>query len=359
MKKKVLVGLSGGVDSSVAAYLLKKQGFDVIGAFILISPLMLQNFFKQQKVVACPWSLDLRLARQVASQLKIPFYTFDFSALYEQAVLENFVLEYEKGSTPNPDALCNQAIKFGQFMRIAREVGADFVATGHYAGKFQNNIARGADKSKDQSYFLWKLDKSQIQKALFPLAKLKKSAVRKIARDLGLPTAGRPDSQGICFLGQIKVQDFLSHKLKDKAGQIVNTKNEILGAHQGLWRYTIGQKIAGLQFANTSYAGKDIPLLYVVQKDLKENRLVVGTATNAELYTRQIKISQLNFNNFKPNQPAFCQIRYGQMSQKCQIKIRKNIAVVDFEKPQRAATRGQSLVVYQGDMLVGGGIISN
>jgi len=359
MKKKVLVGLSGGVDSSVSAYLLKKQGYEVISAFILISPPMLQDFFKQKKTITCPWSLDLRLARQVASQLNIPFYIFDFSRNYEKVVLKNFISEYKKGSTPNPDVLCNQAIKFGQFLRIAQKVGADYVATGHYAGKLKNCITRGKDKSKDQSYFLWKLDKNQIQKAIFPLSKLHKSEVRKIASQAKLPTASRPDSQGICFLGQIKVQDFLSHQLKNKPGRIINNKNEILGEHQGLWRYTIGQKIAGLRFTGTSYAGKDIPLLYATRKNLLKNYLLVGPLASPELYSRQIAINQTNFGKFNPSQQTLCQIRYGQAPQKCQVKMQKNSVVVVFEKQQRAVTIGQSLVVYQGDTLVGGGIIKS
>ena len=203
------------------------------------------------------------------------------------------------------------------------------------------------------------MNKNQIQKAIFPLSKLQKREVRKIASQAKLPTASRPDSQGICFLGQIKVQDFLSHKLKDKPGQIINSKNEILGEHQGLWRYTIGQKIVGLRFNGTSYAGKDIPPLYTTRKDLLKNCLVVGLSSDPDLYSRQVAISQTNFGQFDPSQQTLCQIRYGQAPQKCQVKMQKNSAVVVFEKPQRAVTVGQSLVIYQGNTLVGGGIIKS
>ncbi|TSC92847.1 MAG: tRNA-specific 2-thiouridylase [Candidatus Berkelbacteria bacterium Licking1014_7] len=340
----------------------------MIAVYIKIFPLWLQKFFQKNGASGCPWALDERYGRQVAEKLNMPFYVFDLSVEYEKDVLQEFLRQYKVGNTPNPDVLCNRFIKFGRFLDIAKAVGADFMATGHYARRRGKAIFRAQDKSKDQSYFLWMLSRAQIEKTLFPLGDLEKTQVRKIAQKSGLPTAQKPDSQGICFLGQFKVQDFLMEKIKVKKGDIITEKGEKIGEHQGVWFYTIGQRIRSesgveLDFSKVSFRGKDIPAFYVVRKIIPKNQLIVGRADAPALYLRLLVAKDLNLTGTIPKN-LLCQIRYGQIPQKCQIKMlsshkAKVKAKVIFKKRQRAITIGQSIVFYQGEKMLGGGIIAS
>lgn len=365
-KKKVLVGLSGGVDSSVAARQLMEDGYQVIGAYIKIFPNWLERYY-QTKNIACPWGADQRSARQTAGQLKIPFYIFDFSRDYDREVLADFLDQYRQGKTPNPDVLCNKFIKFGRLLTVAEKVGADYIATGHYARKIKNRIFRGKDKHKDQSYFLWALNCRQLNKSLFPLGNLTKPQVRARARQFGLSAADRPDSQGICFLGQIKVVDFLRFKIKTSQGKILTGDGEKIGFHFGAQFYTIGQRLrqANVSSLGTSFQGKNMPAWYIASKDMTKNELTVVRADDPQLFVLSLRARQVNWISGKfpaavgsKKYPLKCQIRYGQAGQKCRLKRINNQTIqVDFQKPQRAVSPGQSIVVYQADELLGGGII--
>lgn len=368
VRKKVLIGLSGGVDSSLAAYLLKQGGWEVIGVYIKIFPDWLERYYRKQTSF-CPWAKDQAYARQTAAQLKIPFYIFDFSHDYDNQVLADFLRQYRQGRTPNPDARCNKYIKFGRLIELADKIGADYVATGHYVKKTGVGLFRSQDKRKDQSYFLWMLNRRQLARSLFPLGDLTKSRVRSRARRIGLVTADRPDSQGICFLGQIKVADFLRLRIKPKRGEIITSQGEKIGFHAGAQFYTLGQRLrqADISSLGTSFQGKNMPAWYVVKKDLARNRLIVGQSDDQALFSSSLSAIQVNWLNgqFPPPPPQAdnfsleCQIRHGQNPQKCRFKLLdKNKIKVEFQIPQRAITAGQSIVIYQGDRLLGGGVIA-
>ena len=372
-KKKVFVGMSGGVDSSVAAALLKKKGYDVVGVFI--KGWSDNRFFKDTTM--CPWVTDQEDARRVASQIGIPFYTFDFEKEYRKKVVEYMVKSYRSGITPNPDVMCNKEIKFGVFFEKARKLGADFVATGHHARVTRRDgVARlraGKDANKDQSYFLWTLTQKQLSRTLMPIGDYTKEEVRAMARELGLPTAEKKDSQGLCFVGEVNVHDFLKSMIKPKKGKIITTGGNIVGEHEGAMFYTIGQR-HGIGVKGGRPKGEPRPkgaggtLYYVTGKDIKKNILYVGEGVNdAELYKRELTATQLSWISGKaPALPLRCsaRIRYRQPIQKTRLfevknqksKVKSFKAV--FDAPQRAVAPGQSIVFYRGDTVTGGGIIT-
>lgn len=354
-KLKVIVGMSGGVDSSVAAALLKKQGYEVIGVFM-------KNWSDNFAVLDdCPWQQDLADAQSVAKKLSIPLEVFNFEQQYKRRVIDYFFEEYKAGRTPNPDILCNSEIKFKLFFDQAISLGADFIATGHYARtkkiKSTTQLLKGKDKNKDQSYFLYGINSKVLQKVLFPVGEYTKPEVRELALKMKLPTKDKPDSQGICFIGEVDLRLFLSQYIKAVPGDIIDAENnKIIGRHEGLVWYTIGQR-RGIKVGGTG-----LPL-YVVAKDMKKNVLyVVKGAHHPKLYQQELVAEKINWLVKKPKLPIKLQtkIRYRQSDQEAEIDYKNNKKdklVVNFKQPQRAVTSGQSVVFYQGDVCLGGGII--
>jgi len=336
-KPKVLVGMSGGVDSSVSAALLLEQGYEVVGAFM-------KNWSD------CAWREDRRDAMRVAAKLGIEFHTFDFEQAYRDEVVEYMFQEYEVGRTPNPDVMCNKNIKFDKFLKKADELGCDYIATGHYARRDGDKILAGVDNNKDQTYFLWAVPHKAIKRALFPVGEMEKPEVRAKAEELGLSTAKKKDSQGICFIGEVDVMEFLKERIKPDPGPIVDTEGRKLGEHEGLAYYTLGQR-HGLE------VGGGTPY-YVVAKRPETKELVVSSNYHPELYEGELEATELNWF-VEPAKSFDClaRIRYRQSLQKCHVEISNSIARVTFEDPQRAVTPGQSIVFYDGEQMLGGGII--
>ncbi len=344
-KIKVLVGLSGGVDSAVAALLLIQQGYQVEAAFM-------KNFSKAVRVdSACPWKEDYAEAQKVAEKLKIKLHFWDFENEYQETVVKYLYDSYARGLTPNPDILCNSEIKFKLFLNKAIDLGFDKIATGHYArvklkgGEFC--LLKAKDPAKNQIYFLAGLNQEQLKYVLFPLGKIKKTKVRQIAKKNNLPNAERKDSQGICFVGKIKLKDFLKQKIAPKPGDILNTKGEVIGQHEGIFYYTIGQR----QGINIS----DKEPLYVIKKDLATNCLTVGHKTEAALYQQEINVANWHWLGKEYNFPlkAKGQIRYHQPDQRLVAKkIAANQWQINFSQPQFAVASGQILALYHSDKLI-------
>lgn len=342
--------MSGGVDSSVAAALLKNAGFDVVGVFMKCWDENPKNNCKNL-------SDDEYTARRAAAKIGIPFYKFDFTREYKKKVIDYFVKEYAQGRTPNPDVMCNKEIKFGLFFDKAISLGFDFVATGHYAqvnsGKVGTNIFCGKDPQKDQSYFLHSVRPARFKKVIFPVGKYHKAQVRKIAKAFGLPNADRKDSQGICFIGKVKLIDFLKNYIKPKPGKIVARDGKIVGEHCGVHFYTIGQR-KGIKLAGGPF--------YVVDKNVKENLLIVSR-NEKDLYKKELVADNINWlSSQEPNLSlkTKVQIRYRQEPVQATIyKLQDTSYKVQFHQPQRAIAPGQSVVFYQGKKLLGGGIIKS
>ncbi|WP_405569599.1 tRNA 2-thiouridine(34) synthase MnmA [Winogradskyella sp. Asnod2-B02-A] len=394
--KRVIVGLSGGVDSSVAAYLLKEQGYEVIGLFM-------KNWHDDSVTISdeCPWLEDSNDAMLVADKLGIPFQTVDLSAQYKERIVDYMFNEYEKGRTPNPDVLCNREIKFDVFMDIALELGADYVATGHYCrkgtiekdGKEIHQLLAGADDNKDQSYFLCQLSQQQLAKALFPIGELQKPEVREIAKAQDLITAEKKDSQGLCFIGKVRLPEFLQQQLKPKEGDIVEvdsdfeiykqalpefnskeneleflskkptyhvTDGKVVGKHQGAHYFTKGQR-KGLGVGGT------VEPLFVIDTDVKENVIYTGQGkqhpgiyrnvlfvTNEELHwvREDLAISE------GETMSVLARIRYRQNLEKAILHKVASGLYVEFENKQSAITEGQFVAWYLEDELLGSGVIS-
>jgi len=352
---RVVVGMSGGVDSSVAALLLKQQGYDVIGIFM-------KNWDDTDEFGHCTADEDYEDVRRVCDQIEIPYYTVNFEKEYWDKVFTYFLDEYKKGRTPNPDVMCNKEIKFKAFLDKALSLGADYVATGHYARVEHRNgeahLLRGVDQNKDQTYFLNQLGQHQLIKAMFPIGHLQKPDVRKIAAEAGLATAKKKDSTGICFIGERDFKEFLSHYLPAQPGQIQTLEGEVKGRHDGLMYYTLGQR-QGLGIGGGSGTGEP---WFVVGKDLKQNVLYVTQGANhPSLFSYGLLASDLNWiPNEKPQQNFECtaKFRYRQPDQKVRVEIMdENCWKVVFEKPQKAITPGQAVVFYNGDECLGGGTI--
>lgn len=361
--QRVIVGMSGGVDSSVAAWLLLEQGFQVEGLFM-------KNWEEDDGTEYCTALTDLADAQQVADRLGIRLHTANFAAEYWDRVFAHFIAEYSAGRTPNPDILCNKEIKFRAFLDYALSLGADFIATGHYASRGETRasagvafteLCKGADPNKDQSYFLHAVSGRQIAKTLFPLGNMLKPDVRAIAATQGFANHAKKDSTGICFIGERRFKDFLQQYIPAQPGDIVTEDGNIIGQHQGLMYYTMGQRqgigIGGLKNADESP-------WYVLQKDLSDNRLIVGQGNdNPRLFSRKLTAPYIEWGmGFAPTLPLQCmaKTRYRQPDQHCTVHaIDNNGVAVTFEEPQRSVTPGQYVVFYQGEICLGGGVIEH
>ncbi|MFZ7165057.1 tRNA 2-thiouridine(34) synthase MnmA [Avibacterium avium] len=356
-KIKVICGMSGGVDSSVSAFILQQQGYQVEGLFM-------KNWEEDDDTDYCTAAADLADAQAVCDKLGIKLHKINFAAEYWDNVFEHFLAEYKAGRTPNPDILCNKEIKFKAFLEYAAEdLGADYIATGHYVRRRDHNgkaqLLRGLDPNKDQSYFLYTLSESQVAQSLFPVGDIEKPVVRAIAEDLGLVTAKKKDSTGICFIGERKFKDFLARFLPAQPGDIKTTEGEVIGCHQGLMYHTLGQR-KGLGIGGVK--GKAENAWYVVEKDLTNNVLVVAQGLdNSALLSSGLIAQQLHWVDRQPiREPLRCTVktRYRQTDIPCQIiPLNDDSIEVCFDEPQIAVTPGQSAVFYQGEICLGGGII--
>jgi tRNA-specific 2-thiouridylase len=343
MAKKVYVGMSGGVDSSVTAALLKEQGYEVTGVYM-------KNWSRDLPGFICPWQEDYQDAKRVAVQLGIDFKTYDFEAEYRRKVVDYMVAEYQAGRTPNPDIMCNQEVKFKLFLETALQDGAALIATGHYARIKDGRLYAGIDKNKDQSYFLYRVTEKALCRSLMPIGELKKPAVRELAKKLGLATAGKKDSQGICFVGKVGIKEFLLAELGPQPnGPIIDQHGKEIGRHDGALFYTIGQR-HGLD------VGGGLPY-YVARKDMKTNTIYVTTNLDDEnLWTKEIKLQDLHWINEKPKAGNQYQarLRYRGPLVSCEIKGSQ----LTLAEPQRGLAAGQSAVLYGNDLVLGGGILS-
>lgn len=351
MKTRVLLGMSGGVDSSVSAILLLEQGYEVIGAFM-------KNWSDGEPGSPCTWREDRRDAMRVAAQLGLEFHTFDFESLYRKDVYDYLIAEYKAGRTPNPDIMCNKFMKFGYLLEKADELSCDFIATGHYArvnhSKQRSHLLSGLDQNKDQSYFLCQLNQKQLKRALFPIGELQKSEVREIARKHNLLVADKKDSQGICFIGKVEMKDFLSDSITPQIGDIITTSGEVIGKHQGQAFYTIGQR-SGLGIGGgTPY--------FVVDRIPDKNQLIVAVGEDdPALYSQKILITNLNeINSLNLDQATkiTARIRYRQPLQAIKsIKSLDDDYIVEFQDKQKAVAPGQFIAFYQDDELIASAVI--
>ena len=348
--------MSGGVDSSVSAYLLMQQGYEVEGLFM-------KNWEEDDTPEYCSATADLADAQQVCDKIGIRLHTVNFCTEYWDQVFEHCLSEYRAGRTPNPDVMCNKEIKFKTFLEHALRLGASRIATGHYVRASTSHgathLLRGLDANKDQSYLLYLLDQAQISQALFPLGELVKSEVRTIAKQQGFNAFNKKDSTGICFIGKRKFKDFLQRFIPAQPGLIYSIAEEMLGEHSGLMYYTIGQR-QGLGIGGTE-SGTEAPW-YVVEKDLSSNRLIVAQGhDHPQLFYRQCSITDLHWIDpicAETLNSCTAKIRYRQADQACSITSDGNgHAVIRFEQPQRAIAPGQALVLYDGDTCLGGGTI--
>ncbi|WGE67790.1 tRNA 2-thiouridine(34) synthase MnmA [Actinobacillus equuli subsp. haemolyticus] len=356
-KKKVIIGMSGGVDSSVSAFILQQQGYQVEGLFM-------KNWEEDDDTDYCTAAADLADAQAVADKLGMRLHKINFAAEYWDNVFEHFLNEYKAGRTPNPDILCNKEIKFKAFLEYAAEdLGADYIATGHYVRRSgdDNNaqLLRGLDANKDQSYFLYTLSHKQVGQSLFPVGDIEKPIVRQIAEDLGLATAKKKDSTGICFIGERKFKDFLARYLPAQPGEIRTVDGKVVGRHDGLMYHTLGQR-KGLGIGGVKGLSEDP--FYVVEKDLINNVLVVAQGhDNSALLSSGLIATQLHWVDRQPireNVRCTVKTRYRQTDIACEIQPMDDDTIrVIFDEPQIAVTPGQSAVFYQGEVCLGGGVI--
>jgi tRNA-uridine 2-sulfurtransferase len=347
-KNKVLVALSGGIDSAVSAALLLKQGYTVEAAFM-------KNWSSTEGLLKneCPWLEDRREALRVAAHLQIPLHTFDFEKQYQERVLEYFFEEYKAGRTPNPDVMCNKEIKFKLLYDTAMKMGFDYLATGHYAQIKNGQLVRSVDEFKDQTYFIYNIREEQLGHVLFPIGGYKKPEIRKLAHKFNLPNADRKESMGLCFVGKIELEKFLSQKIKPKEGKIVDLGGNVVGKHRGVAFYTVGQR-QGL-----AIGGGDP--YYVMKKDIMSNTLVVSHDPEEKEYlTSEIQITKVNWLTKDLNFPLNCvgRFRHQQELQDLTVeKLVKDIYQITFKKEQKAVASGQSLVLYRDKVCLGGGVM--
>jgi len=377
LRPRVFVGLSGGVDSAVSAALLKEQGYDVTGVFIRAW---------QPDWLPCTWREERRDAMKVAITLGIPFLFLDLEQEYKKEVVDEMLDEYKKNRTPNPDVLCNREIKFGHFWKFAKGLGADFIATGHYARvahdsarknalsfsaenarstpadavrdvfSLQNHVLlEGLDREKDQSYFLWTLTQEDLAHTLFPVGHLEKKEVRELAKKFKLPVAEKKDSQGICFMGSVSMEDFLSHFIESKVGKVVDTEGNVIGRHKGLIYYTVGERHG---FEVTKKSATSGPF-YIVSKDTKKNVLVVSDKESeiVELSPKKIALDKVSWMSVPDVPDLTARVRYRGDKLSCKLSLKGKRMVVEFAEPVRGLSLGQSIVFYSGESCLGGAVM--
>lgn len=355
----VVVGMSGGVDSSVTALLLKEQGYQVTGMFM-------KNWEEDDTAEYCAAAKDMADAKKVCEVLDIPFHEVNFAHEYWENVFEHFLAEYAAGRTPNPDILCNKEIKFKEFLLQAESLGADYIATGHYVANGQASngkhlLIKGADQAKDQSYFLYTLNQTQLGRSLFPLGDIEKPKVRQLALDAGFPIHDKKDSTGICFIGERRFKDFLSQYLKPNPGEIRSIDGDLLGKHDGLMYHTIGQR-KGLGIGGSSADNNSGEAWYAAEKNIESNTLVVVQGHDHHALMTQTLVAQncdwVSGEFPEVGKPYHAKTRYRQSDQVCEISaIEGDQITVTFKQPQRAVTPGQALVLYDGNICLGGATI--
>lgn len=345
--KTVYVGLSGGVDSSVAAALLKQRGYDVVGVFM-------KNWSQDLPGMPCPWKEDYQDAKRVAVQLNIPFKIYDFQKQYKQKVIDYMLAEFKAGRTPNPDVMCNQEIKFKLFLYTALQDGADLIATGHYARVNDGVLQMAKDDNKDQTYFLYRLTQKALDKTIFPLGELTKPQVRELAKQLKLVTADKKESMGICFVGQVGIKDFLKQYVDEKPGKVIDQADRQVGEHDGAIFYTIGQR-HGLA------VGGGLPY-YVTGKDMKKNEVYVTTdLQDDKLWSGQVRMADLHWINEGPKNNQNINVRLRHRAKLTPVKLLNKLSnstiVAELGEEVRALTPGQSAVFYSGSTCLGGGVV--
>jgi tRNA-specific 2-thiouridylase len=357
-KERVFIGMSGGVDSSVSALLLKEAGFDVTGVFI-------QGWYPD--FLECNWKDDKRDAMRVAAKLDIPFITIDAEEAYKTEVVDYMIREYSRGRTPNPDVMCNRHVKFGVFFEEALKRGADWIATGHYAqidhAEEGTTLRAAEDSDKDQTYFLWNVPKQALSKTLFPIGHLKKSEVREIARENELITADKKDSQGICFLGKVSMKDFLRHYIETKPGDVLDSEGEVIGTHSGALLYTLGERRG---FTITKKGTNDAPR-FVIAKDLENNTITVSEKESEgfqDFSKKRIVLENANWLGREPISGERYSVRFRHRQPLREATLEKETLrggseawTVLFAEGEAAVSPGQSLVVYRESECLGGGII--
>lgn len=355
---RVVVGMSGGVDSSTTALKLKREGYDVVGIFM-------KNWDDTDENGVCTATEDYKDVQAVANQIGIPYYSVNFEKEYWNKVFEYFLDEYKKGRTPNPDVICNKEIKFKAFLDYAMDLGADYVATGHYARVERDDdgtvhMLRGVDSNKDQTYFLNQLSQDQLQRVMFPLGEMEKPDVRQLAEEAGLKTADKKDSTGICFIGERDFKEFLMNYLPAQPGEMQTLDGDVVNTHDGLMYYTIGQR-QGLGIGGSKEYGNEP--WFVIGKDLEQNVLLVGQGFHHEhLYATHLEASDFSFTVKAPAEAEFrCTAKFRYRTDDVPVTIKMNDdrteAIVEFDEPQRAITPGQAIVLYDGEECLGGGTI--
>ena len=354
MKPKVLVAMSGGVDSSVAALLLKKQGYEVIGAFM-------KNWSNTKNSLGeCSWKDDRRVASQIASKLNIPLITLDFEKEYKKLVVDEMFRLYRKGITPNPDIDCNNKVKFPLLWKAAKKLGAEFIATGHYVKKNGKKLLRAKDESKDQSYFLYRINKNDISNSLFPIGNLTKAQVREIAKKNDFENHSRKSTVGICFIGKVNLKKFLQAQIPAKTGKILDPDGKVIGFHDGIYYYTIGQRLGprfGIEIDKGK--GKKIQRWYVASKDLKKNEIVAAPESHPLNLRKEFSLKDVYWINEKPKKDVKVLSRIRQVGELLNSKLvydKKGFKVV-LSKPITGISEGQAAVLYQGTKVLGGGVI--
>jgi len=356
-KKIVFVGVSGGVDSGVSAALLKDQGYYVVGVFIRTW---------QPDWIECTWQSERRDAMRVCAHLDIPFVELDLEHEYKEGVADYMIREYKAGRTPNPDVMCNREVKFGGFLKWALSKGADYIATGHYVDRSVDNqgiitMLRGNDPQKDQSYFLWTLDQDQLQHILFPVGNIPKSCVRVLAKKYNLPIATKKDSQGICFIGEIDMKEFLGHYIDEQSGNVIDKKGNVIGSHKGSLLYTISERHGFI--INKDHKGTHDSPYYVISKDIKNNTITVSQdPDNDTQKTKTVKLTSVVDNQKILNQGDIleAQIRYRGSVKKItilDINHDNKTATIEFATSDPTLASGQSVVFYRGQKCLGGGVI--